>query len=95
MAFKRPNSKVSATSVYFESMPYVVYGETGFIDYDDLEKRAKMFMPKLLIAGGKRVSARMGLRTNARYCRLCRSNIHGGHGSYFWTCCWKCGEVAF
>jgi len=26
--------------------------ETGYIDYDDMEYRAKMFQPKLLIAGG-------------------------------------------
>lgn len=50
--FQTPKKKVSATSVYFESMPYVVSSETGLIDYDDMEKRAKMFMPKLLIAGG-------------------------------------------
>lgn len=50
--FQTAKSKVSATSVYFESMPYVVDGQTGLIDYVDLEKRAKMFMPKLLIAGG-------------------------------------------
>jgi glycine hydroxymethyltransferase len=49
--FQTSKKKVSATSVYFESMPYVVSPETGLIDYDDLEKRAKMFMPKLLIAG--------------------------------------------
>jgi glycine hydroxymethyltransferase len=50
--FQTPKKKVSATSVYFESMPYIVSQETGLIDYDDLEKRAKMFLPKLLIAGG-------------------------------------------
>ena len=50
--FQTPKKKVSATSVYFESMPYVVNRETGLVDYDDLEVRAKMFMPKLLIAGG-------------------------------------------
>ena len=49
--FQTAKKKVSATSVYFESMPYVVSSETGYIDYDDMEKRAKMFMPKLLIAG--------------------------------------------
>lgn len=50
--FQTPKKKVSATSVYFESMPYVVMPETGLIDYDDMERRAKMFLPKLLIAGG-------------------------------------------
>jgi len=49
--FQTAKKKVSATSVYFESMPYVVSKETGLIDYDDLEYRAKMFLPKLLIAG--------------------------------------------
>ena len=50
--FQTAKKKVSATSVYFESMPYVVSQETGLVDYEDLEKRAKMFLPKLLIAGG-------------------------------------------
>lgn len=50
--FQTQKKKVSATSVYFESLPYVVSPETGYIDYDEMEKRAKMFMPKLLIAGG-------------------------------------------
>ena len=50
--FQTPKKKVSATSVYFESMPYVVDSSSGIVDYDDMERRAKMFMPKLLIAGG-------------------------------------------
>ena len=50
--FQTSKKKVSATSVYFESMPYVVDVRTGLIDYDDMEKRVKMFLPKLLIAGG-------------------------------------------
>jgi glycine hydroxymethyltransferase len=44
--------KVSATSMYFESMPYTVDPKTGYIDYDDMQYRAQLFLPKLLIAGG-------------------------------------------
>lgn len=50
--FRTPKKKVSATSVYFESMPYVVDPSTGLVDYDDMERRASMFMPQMLIAGG-------------------------------------------
>jgi glycine hydroxymethyltransferase len=50
--YRTSKRKVSATSVYFESLPYVVDATTGYIDYDDMEKRANMFVPKLLIAGG-------------------------------------------
>lgn len=49
--FQTAKRKVSATSVYFESMPYTVNPETGLIDYDDLYKRANMFLPKMIIAG--------------------------------------------
>ena len=44
--------KISATSIYFESLPYVVNKETGLIDYDDLENKALLFRPKCIIAGG-------------------------------------------
>lgn len=43
--------KVSATSIFFESMPYKVDQETGLIDYDALAANVKLFKPKLIIAG--------------------------------------------
>ena len=44
--------RVSATSIYFESLSYEVNEVTGLIEYDELEKRAKLFLPKCIIAGG-------------------------------------------
>merc|ERR1719381_8469 len=49
--FFTPKAKISATSVFFESMPYKVDPKTGLIDYDELEKSANLFKPKMLIAG--------------------------------------------
>jgi len=36
---------------FFESMPYRLNEETGFIDYAKLEESAKLFRPRLIIAG--------------------------------------------
>lgn len=49
--FMTASKKISATSIFFESMPYKVDPETGLIDYDQLALTARLFKPKLIIAG--------------------------------------------
>ncbi|CAH0750763.1 unnamed protein product [Diatraea saccharalis] len=49
--FFTPTKKISATSIFFESMPYKVDPKTGLIDYDKLSETAKLFNPRLIIAG--------------------------------------------
>lgn len=54
--FMTPKRRVSATSVYFESMPYRLDEATGIVDYDMLERTATLFRPRLIIAGASAYS---------------------------------------
>ncbi|KAK7246873.1 hypothetical protein RIF29_41743 [Crotalaria pallida] len=48
-----PNGKkVSGASIFFESLPYKVNPQNGYIDYDKLDERALDFRPKIIICGG-------------------------------------------
>ncbi|EGC37984.1 serine hydroxymethyltransferase [Dictyostelium purpureum] len=48
--YQTDKKKVSASSIFFESMPYQI-GADGLIDYQRLEENALLFKPKLIISG--------------------------------------------
>ncbi|XP_054463850.1 serine hydroxymethyltransferase, cytosolic [Anoplopoma fimbria] len=72
--FMTEKKKISATSIFFESMPYKVNPETGYIDYDRLQENARLFHPRLIIAGTSCYSR------NLDYARL--KQITNENGAY-------------
>jgi len=43
--------KMTASSIYFQSFPYGIHGETNLVNYDSLTAQARLFKPKLIICG--------------------------------------------
>ncbi|MED6197303.1 hypothetical protein PIB30_055410 [Stylosanthes scabra] len=54
--YQTDTKKISAVSIFFETMPYRLDETTGYIDYDQLEKSAALFRPKLIVAGASAYS---------------------------------------
>ena len=54
--FQTDSKKISAVSIFFESMPYRLDESTGLIDYDACQTLATAYRPKLLIAGASAYS---------------------------------------
>ncbi|WVZ23493.1 hypothetical protein V8G54_002037 [Vigna mungo] len=66
--YQTDTKKISAVSIFFETMPYRLDESTGYIDYDQLEKTATLFRPKLIVAGA---SAYARLYDYARVRKVC------------------------
>ena len=43
--------KISATFLYFESLPYSVHPEMGILEYEELRKQALFFRPAMILCG--------------------------------------------
>ena len=69
--FYTPKKKISATSIFFESMPYRLDEATGTIDYDTLDTNAQLFRPKIIIAGASAYSRDLDY---GRFREICDSN---------------------
>ncbi|CAM9154263.1 unnamed protein product, partial [Phaeothamnion confervicola] len=49
--YQTDSKKISMVSLFFETFPYRLNEVTGTIDYDALEANAKLYRPKLIVAG--------------------------------------------
>ncbi|KAI7871756.1 serine hydroxymethyltransferase-domain-containing protein [Spinellus fusiger] len=54
--YQTPTKKISAVSMYFETLPYRLNEATGLIDYDALEANALLYRPKIIVAGASAYS---------------------------------------
>lgn len=49
--YQTPSKKISFISKYFETLPYRLDESTGLINYEELQKLAVLYRPKVIVAG--------------------------------------------
>jgi len=69
--YQTDTKKISSVSVFFETFPYRLNEATGQIDYDMMEANAKLYRPKLIVAGA---SAYARLIDYERMRKICDMN---------------------
>eukprot|EP00607_Mallomonas_marina_P007985 CAMPEP_0182416526 /NCGR_PEP_ID=MMETSP1167-20130531/843_1 /TAXON_ID=2988 /ORGANISM="Mallomonas Sp, Strain CCMP3275" /LENGTH=488 /DNA_ID=CAMNT_0024589361 /DNA_START=83 /DNA_END=1549 /DNA_ORIENTATION=+ len=68
--YQTDTKKISSVSVFFETFPYRLNEQTGTIDYDTLEANAKLYRPKLIVAGASAYARKIDYERIRKICDL-------------------------
>ena len=82
--YQTDTKKISATSIFFTSVPYRLDESTGLIDYDACEKTAALVRPKLIVAGALGVRASVRLPAHARHRGQVQRHLARRYGPHLW-----------
>ena len=68
--YQTDTKKISSVSVFFETFPYRLNEATGQIDYDKMEEYAKLYRPKLIVAGASAYARLIDYERMRKICDL-------------------------
>lgn len=68
--YQTDTKKISSVSVFFETFPYRLNEATGEIDYDKMEENAKLYRPKLIVAGASAYARLIDYKRIRKICDL-------------------------
>ena len=71
--YQTDTKKISAVSVVYETFPYRLNEETGIIDYDKMEENAKLYRPKLIVAGASAYARLIDYKRMRQICDINKS----------------------
>jgi len=71
--YQTDTKKISAVSVIYETFPYRLNEETGIIDYDRMEENAKLYRPKLIVAGASAYARLIDYKRMREICDINKS----------------------
>jgi glycine hydroxymethyltransferase len=73
--YQTDTKKISAVSVFFETFPYRLDEKTGVIDYDKMEENARLYRPKLIVAGASAYARLIDYERMRKICDLNNSYL--------------------